>query len=162
MIVGGSAVLTNAIGGATFNGGLSNAATVSLTGDTFFKGAVTNTGAFYWQGAISNNYVQTAGTTFLNDNATITQNATITGGAFNLNGQTYSNRSMIVSGTGILTNAVAGATFNGGVSNAAMVAVTANTFSTDRSRMRARCSSKAPSVMRWSTAAALTLTAMPR
>ena len=128
MIVSGTGILTNGIAGATFNGGLSNAATVSVTANTFFNGPVTNTGAFLWQGAISNNYVQTAGTNTLNGAATITQNATVGGGLFNLNGQTYSNGLMIVSGTGILSNGVAGATFNGGLSNASTVIVTANTF----------------------------------
>ena len=121
-------MLTNAGAGATFNGGLSNAAAVSVTANTFFNGPVTNTGAFLWQGAISNNYVQTAGTNTLNGAATITQNATVGGGLFNLNGQTYSNGLMIVSGTGVLTNGIANATFNGGLSNAATVTVTANNF----------------------------------
>jgi hypothetical protein len=131
MIVGGGAgVLSNGVAGATFNGGLSNAATVAVTANTFFNGNVTNTGAFFFQGAISNNFVNSGnGTVTLNNTATITKTTTINGGTFNLNGQTLSNGLMIVDGgTGVLTNAVAGATVNGGVSNSATVAVTANTF----------------------------------
>jgi autotransporter-associated beta strand protein len=126
--IGSGGLLTNGVSGATLSGGLSNNGTVFVSQNTFFNGPVTNTGAFLWQGAISNNYVQSAGTNALNGAATITQNATVNGGIFNLNGQIYSNGQMIVNGTGILTNAIAGATFNGGLSNAATVAVTADTF----------------------------------
>jgi len=128
LLVSGAGVLTNSGAGATVNGGVSNAATISVTANTFFNGVVTNTGAMFFEGAISNNYVQTAGTNFLNGSATITQNATVNGGLFNLNGQTYSNGLMIVSGTGVVTNGTAGATVNGGVSNANVIAVTATTY----------------------------------
>ena len=122
--------LTNAVAGATVNGGVSNSATVAVTANTFFNGPVTNLGGFFFQGAISNNFVNSgSGTVTLNNTATITKTATINGGTFNLNGQTISNGLMIVDGgNGVLTNAVAGATVNGGVSNSATVAVTANTF----------------------------------
>ena len=130
MIVGGTGVLTNSSGVATFNGGLSNAATFFVSAPVFFNGVVTNTGGFFFQGVVvSNNFVNSgAGTVTLNNTATITKTATINGGTFNLNGQTYTNGLMILNGSAVLTNAVAGATFNGGVSNAATVAVTANTF----------------------------------
>ena len=128
LVVNGTGVVTNSVAGATVNGGVNNAGVMAFTANTFFNGLVTNTGAFFWQDAISNNYVQTAGTNTLNGAATITQNATVNGGIFNLNGKTYSNNLMVVNGTGVLTNALAGATFNGGLSNAATVGVTANTF----------------------------------
>jgi len=38
-----------------------------------------------------------------------------------LNGKTYTNGLMVVSGGGVLTNSQTGATFNGGLSNAATV-----------------------------------------
>ena len=58
MIVdGGNGVLTNAVAARLVNGGLSNSATVAVTADTFFNGPVTNLGAFFFQGAISNNFV---------------------------------------------------------------------------------------------------------
>ncbi|MGD1017975.1 MAG: autotransporter-associated beta strand repeat-containing protein [Verrucomicrobiia bacterium] len=128
IVDGGTGVLTNAVAGATVNGGISNAATISVTANTFFNGPVTNTGAMFFQGAISNNLVSSAGAVTLNGNATITQNATVSGGTFNLNGKTYTNGLMVVSGTGVLTNGQANATFNGGLSNAATVALTQNTF----------------------------------
>ena len=130
MIVGGTGVLTNSRGVATFNGGLSNAATFYVSAPVFFNGIVTNTGGFFFQGVVvSNNFVNSgAGAVTLNNTATITKTATINGGTFNLNGQTYTNGLMVLSGSGVLTNAVAGATFNGGLSNAATVAVTANTY----------------------------------
>jgi len=53
MVLGGTGVLTNGIAGASFSGGLSNNATVFLSANTFFKGTVTNTGAFFFEGAIS-------------------------------------------------------------------------------------------------------------
>ena len=129
VVVGAGGLLTNGVAGGSVSSGLTNGGTVFVSQNTFFNGVVTNTGAFSWLGAISNNYVQTAGTNTLIGSATITQNATVDGGIFNLNGQTYSNNLMIVDGgVGVLTNGVAGATFNGGLSNAATVAVTANTF----------------------------------
>ena len=129
VVVGAGGLLTNSVAGGSVSSGLTNGGTVFVSQNTFFNGVVTNTGDFSWLGAISNNYVQTAGTNTLNGAATITQNATVDGGIFNLNGQTYSNNLMIVDGgAGVLTNAIAGATFNGGLSNAATVGVTANTF----------------------------------
>ena len=86
MVVSGTGTLTNGIAGATFNGGLSNDATVFVSANTFFNGPVTNTGAFFFQGAISNNFVSSAGTVKLNNNATITGTATVNGGTFDLNG----------------------------------------------------------------------------
>jgi len=121
VVVGAGGVLTNSLAGGSVSAGLTNAGTVYSSVNTFFNGAVTNTGAFSWQGAISNNYVQTAGTNTLLGTATITQNSSVQGGVFDLNGKTYSNRLMIVGGTGVLTSSLANATFNGGLSNAATV-----------------------------------------
>src|SRR5205085_2556393 len=81
-----------------------------------------------FNGGVLSNDLASSGTVTLNDNATITGAATITGGRFDLNGNNYSNRTMIVSGSGVLTNGVAGATFNGGLSNAATVFFSADTF----------------------------------
>ncbi|HXI83200.1 MAG TPA: hypothetical protein VNL17_03820, partial [Verrucomicrobiae bacterium] len=129
MILGGTGVLTDAVAGATFNGGLSNADVVGITADTFFNGPVTNTGAFFFQGAISNSFVNAvAGTVTLNNTVTITGNTLVNGGTFNLNGKTLTNGSLVVSGTGVFTNNGAGGTVNGSVSNAATIAVTADTF----------------------------------
>ena len=128
MVVSGTGTLTNGTAGATFKGGLSNDATVFVSANTFFNGPVTNTGAFFFQGAISNNFVSSAGAVELNNNATITGTATVSGGTFDLNGWTYTNGLMVVSGTGTLTNGTAGATFNGGLSNNATVFVSENTF----------------------------------
>jgi fibronectin-binding autotransporter adhesin len=121
MVVSGGGVLTNSQTGATFNGGLSNAATVFLPNATTFNGPVTNMAAFSWQGTINNTYAQGAGTNQLLGAATITQGANVSGGLFDLNGKTYSNNLMVVSGTGVLTSSLANATFNGGLSNAATV-----------------------------------------
>jgi autotransporter-associated beta strand protein len=93
------------------------------------NGSVTNTGTFALHGTIGGNYLQSAGY-FVSSNATIDGTATITGGSFDLGGNTYTGSSMIVSGTGVLTNGVAGATFNSGLSNAATVFVSQNTFFT--------------------------------
>ncbi|HTS16529.1 MAG TPA: autotransporter-associated beta strand repeat-containing protein [Verrucomicrobiae bacterium] len=129
MILGGSGVLTSSAANATFNGGLSNGGTAYFAQNVYFNGTVTNTGAFLWEGAISNNFVNAGnGTVTLNNSATVTRTATINGGVFNLNGQAYSNGLMVLGGAGVLTNAIAGATFSGGLSNDATVAVTANTF----------------------------------
>ena len=121
MVVSGTGVLTNGLAGAIFNGGLSNAATVFVSQTTTFNGPVTNMAAFSWLGTINNSYVQGAGTNLLLGNATITQGANVSGGLFDLNGKTYSNGLMVVSGTGVLTSSQANATFNGGLSNAATV-----------------------------------------
>ena len=75
-------VLTNAIAGATFNGGLSNAATVAVTADTFYNGPITNTGAMFYQGAISNALVN-SGSFNLNNNATLTT-APVNSGTINV------------------------------------------------------------------------------
>lgn len=112
MAVTGAGVLTNAVAGATFNGPISNANLIAVTADTFFGGAITNTGAFFFRGAISNNLVS-SGTVRLNDNATITGSATITAGSFDLNGRTLSNGLMTVNSPAVLTNAVAGASLRG-------------------------------------------------
>ena len=60
MVVSGTGVLTSSQANATFNGGLSNAATVFLPLTTTFNGPVTNTAAFSWQGTINNTYAQAA------------------------------------------------------------------------------------------------------
>ncbi|HVM62067.1 MAG TPA: autotransporter-associated beta strand repeat-containing protein [Verrucomicrobiae bacterium] len=132
LVIGSGGVLTNggaANAGAMVNGGVSNAGTVYVTANTFFNGTVTNTGAFFFQGAISNNLVNSGnGTMTLNNTATITQTATVNGGTLNLNGQAMANGQLLVNGTGVVTNGVAGATVSGGVNNANVIAVTANTF----------------------------------
>ncbi len=126
--VTGLGVLTNAVAGATLQGGLNNSATVDVTATTFITGPATNAGNFFWQGAISNDFVQTAGTTRLNGAATITQSATVSGGQLNLNGQSLSNGLLVITGAGMITNGLAGGAIAGAVSNAAIIAVTANTF----------------------------------
>ncbi len=116
-------------GNSRITGGVLNSG--SLTFDSgapvFVSGAVTNTGSFAFNGAISNNLVN-SGSIILNNTTTVTGTALVNAGTFNLNGKNYSNGLMIVSGTGVLTNSVAGASFSGGLSNDATVAVTANTF----------------------------------
>src|SRR5204862_2513391 len=74
------------------------------------------------------NLQQSAGSLTVSGSATITGTATITGGLFDLNGGTLSNGLMIVSGAGVLTNGITGATFNGGLSNAGTELLTATTF----------------------------------
>jgi hypothetical protein len=91
-------------------------------------GSVTNTGTITLHGAIGGSYLQTAGRFFLDTAGTINGAATVTGGSFDLAGNTYTGSRMIVSGTGVLTNSVDGASFNSGLNNAANVGVTANTF----------------------------------
>ena len=87
MIVdGGNGVLTNAVAGATVNGGVSNSATVAVTANTFFNGPVTNLGAFFFQGAISNNLVNN-GSFDLNNNATLTA-APVNNGTINVGSST--------------------------------------------------------------------------
>jgi hypothetical protein len=94
--VSGSGVLTNAIGGGTVAAGaFSNAATVNVTANTFFKAPVINTGLFVFQGAVSNSFAN-SGTVTLNNNATITgplaNSGTINVGANSLNvGQAWQN-----------------------------------------------------------------------
>ena len=112
LAISGTGVLTSAVAGATVGGGLSNAAMVAVTADTFFTGATTNTGSFYFRGTISNNLVN-SGIVKLNNDATVTGTASITGGTFDFSGRSYSNGLMVVSGIGVVTNSVAGANFNG-------------------------------------------------
>ncbi|HXI84385.1 MAG TPA: autotransporter-associated beta strand repeat-containing protein [Verrucomicrobiae bacterium] len=127
MVVSGLGVLTNSVAGATFSGGLSNANVVAVTADTFFNGPITNTGSFFLQGAISNSFVN-SGTVKLNNDATITGVASITAGLFNLNGMDLFNSAMSLTGGSVLTNTVAGASVNGGISNAATISVSTDTF----------------------------------
>jgi fibronectin-binding autotransporter adhesin len=112
------------------NGGITN--TGSLTFDPAYvaqvNGSVTNSGAINFNGTASGNLWQTGGTFTLNGAGTISGPANVAGGSFNLNGENYNGSTMVVSGTGALTNAVANANFNSGLSNAANVGVTANTF----------------------------------
>jgi len=109
-------------------GGLVNSGSLLFSnGPGYIIGAVTNSGSISFQGAISNNYVQTAGSITLGNNATITGTASISGGNFDLNGKTYTNNQMVVSGSGMLSNGVAGAIFNGGLTNAATVFVSQTT-----------------------------------
>src|SRR5207249_938404 len=60
--------------------------------------------------------------------ATITGTATINGGALDLQGNRLTNGLLVVNGSGVVTNAVTGATLNGSVSNANVMAVTQDTF----------------------------------
>src|SRR5271170_7287477 len=129
VVIGAGALLTNGVSGGSVTAGLTNGGTVYVSQTTFLNGAVTNTGTMFFQGFVSNNLVNSGnGSLTLNNTATVTQTANINGGALNLNGQTMSNGLLLVSGTGVLTNSVAGATVNGGASNAATISVTANTF----------------------------------
>ncbi len=63
--------LTNGVAGASLNNGLTNAGTVFVSQNAYFNGAVTNTGAIFFQGAISNGLVN-SGSFNLNNNATLT------------------------------------------------------------------------------------------
>ena len=63
--------MTNGVAGASLNNGLTNAGTVFVSQATFLNGPVTNTGAMYFQGAISNNLVN-RGSFNLNDDTTLT------------------------------------------------------------------------------------------
>ena len=71
MVLGGTGVLTSGVAGASFNGGLSNAATVFVSADTTFNSAITNTASFTYQGTVNNSFAN-SGTVTLNNNATIT------------------------------------------------------------------------------------------
>ena len=129
----GSAIITNfgtinLTGGTLLSGNITNLANGLLSGTGTITGPVVNQGSMSWGGTISNNFIQTAGTNFLSGNATITGSASVSGGMVNLNGQTMTNGQLLVSGAGVLTNSVTGATVNGGVSNATTISVTANTF----------------------------------
>lgn len=117
-------------GGAAITGGtLTNAsATGTLSGSGFINPLLVNQGRMDFGGTISNNFIQTAGSFTLSGNSTITGTARISGGAVNLLGNRLTNALLIVSSGGVLTNSVIGATVNGGVSNAATVFVSANTF----------------------------------
>ena len=112
-------VLSNNIA-ARITGGVVNSGSLTFT-NVFVSGPVTNAGSFSFSGAISNNYVQTGGSLTLANTSTITGTANLTAGNFDLNGKTYTNGLMVVSGTGVLTSSQANATFNGGLSNAATV-----------------------------------------
>ena len=96
LTVSGSGVLTNAIDGGTVAvGAFSNAATVNVTANTFYKAPVINTGLFVFQGAVSNSFAN-SGTVTLNNDATITgplaNSGTINVGAYSLNvGQAWQN-----------------------------------------------------------------------
>jgi hypothetical protein len=98
--VSGSGVLTNAIGGGTVAAGaFSNAATVNVTANTFYKAPVVNTGLFVFQGAVSNSFAN-SGTVTLNNNVTITgplaNSGTINVGANSLNvGQAWQNSGVV-------------------------------------------------------------------
>lgn len=93
-------------------------------------GSVTNTGSVAFNGTIGGNYVQTAGTLTMTaqGNGAINGTASISGGTLDLAGKTLTNGLLVISGTGLLTNNTAGASLSGTISNAATIAVTANTF----------------------------------
>src|ERR1043166_2389147 len=76
MAIGASGVLSNGVAGATFSGGLTNDGVVFASADTFFNGAITNTGQFSFRGAVSNNFVN-------RNTATLTGNATLTAAPVN-------------------------------------------------------------------------------
>lgn len=116
-------------------GGLINVGslTMDLNASAIVEGSITNSGSFAFAGQIGGDYVQTGGSLTVSSTGAGVLNiisgvATVTGGSFDLNGRLYSNQLMTVSGTGALTNGVAGAAFSGGLSNAASVVVTADTF----------------------------------
>ena len=101
-------------------GGINNSGSLFLASDYAAQvdGSITNSGTLTLHGTINGNYVQTAGkfniSAYNGPTATadIRGTASITGGTFDLTGQTYSNGLMVVSGTGVLSNAIAGATFS--------------------------------------------------
>jgi hypothetical protein len=107
--------------------------TMDLNASATVEGSVTNSGSVAFAGQILGNYVQTGGSLTVSSTGAGVLNviggaATISAGSFDLNGRMYSNSLMAVSSTGALTNGVAGAAFYGALSNAANVAVTADTF----------------------------------
>ena len=78
--------LTNGVAGALLNNGLTNAGTVFVSQNAYFNGPVTNTGAMFFQGAISNALVN-SGSFNLNNNATLTV-APANSGTINIDGST--------------------------------------------------------------------------
>src|SRR5439155_1524731 len=114
--------------------------TGALTGNTLTNlasGTVTNLGNIsvlvvnqgrYVTAGTNVNLQQTAGSLTVSGAATITGNATVTGGLFDLNGFNYTNALMVLAGSGALTSSQAGASFSGGLSNAATVAVSPGLF----------------------------------
>ena len=64
-----SSDLTNAVAGGSVSSGLTNAGTVFVSATTFLTGPVTNTGAMFFQGAISNNLVNSGSITLNNAGA---------------------------------------------------------------------------------------------
>ena len=82
MSINSGGVLTNGVAGASLNNGLTNAGTVFVSQNTYFNGPVTNTGAMFFQGAISNGLVN-PGSFNLNNNATLTA-APVNKGAINV------------------------------------------------------------------------------
>ena len=117
MIVSGTGVLTSSQANATFNGGLSNAATVFLPLNTTFNGPVTNMAAFSWQGTINNTYAQGAGTNQLLGAGTITGNVSVNAGLIDLNGNTESFGALAGTGGTILNNGAANSTLTMGANN---------------------------------------------
>ena len=117
MVVSGTGVLTSSLANATFNGGLSNAATVFLPNATTFNGPVTNMAAFSWQGTINNTYAQGAGTNQLLGTGTITGNVSVNGGLIDLNGNTESFGALAGTGGTIFNNGAANGTLTIGANN---------------------------------------------
>ena len=98
--------LTNGVAGASLNNGLTNAGTVFVSQATFFNGPVTNTGAMFFQGAISNGLVN-SGSFNLNNNATLTV-APVNSGTINVAASTltvnpaWANAGTVQLGGGVL------------------------------------------------------------
>ncbi len=99
--------LTNGVAGASLNNGLTNAGTVFVSQNTYLNGPVTNTGAMFFQGAISNGLVN-SGSFNLNNNATLTV-APANGGTINVAASTLTvnpawvNAGTVQLGGGVLT-----------------------------------------------------------
>ncbi len=118
-------VLSNAATGAVNGGNLTNTGTINGSG--FYNEQIVNQNRMNFGGAISNNFLQTAGSfTVISGGSTITGSGTINGGALDLTGNQLTAGQLVVANTGELSNSVLGATLNGGVSNAATVS-----FATD-------------------------------
>lgn len=104
-VVGGA--LTNGVAGGTVQGHLRNSATVAFSADTFVAGVVSNHGAWWWRGAVSNNVVN-AGTMTLSGPAVVTDTLTMQGGTLDLHGSTL-KVGALAGAAGVLTDHATGA-----------------------------------------------------
>jgi autotransporter-associated beta strand protein len=99
--------LTNGVAGGTVAGNLNNSATVAFTADTFVTGVLSNTGALWFHGAVSNNLVNT-GTVTLNNASTVTGALVLNAGTVNLHASPLTVAGLAGSG-GTLTDSSASA-----------------------------------------------------